>query len=144
MKLDFIELGKLCVQQDQYALSKAPDVTDILPTMRRHGVIVPVLVRQNGSPETFEIVAGARRFHAASLLAEERRAAGQVDAMPCAILGGDNADAIEASLIENSARLDPDEVTRWECFTRLVARRCVEDFPPRSVCPTLPYGAFSR
>jgi hypothetical protein len=27
--------------------------------MRRHGVIVPVLVRQNGSPETFEIVAGA-------------------------------------------------------------------------------------
>jgi ParB family chromosome partitioning protein len=30
--------------------------------------------------------------------------------MPCAILeSGENADAIEASLIENSARLDPDE-----------------------------------
>jgi len=131
MKLDFIELGKLCVSRTNMRFSKkAPDVTDILPTMRRHGVIVPVLVRQNGSPETFEIVAGARRFHAASLLAEERRAAGQeVDAMPCAILeSGDNADAIEASLIENSARLDPDEVTRWECFTRLVREgRCVEE-----------------
>jgi ParB family chromosome partitioning protein len=105
-------------------------VADILPTMRRHGVIVPVLVRQNGSPETFEIVAGARRFHAACLLADERRAAGQdVDAMPCAILeSGENADAIEASLIENSARLDPDEVTRWECFTRLVKEgRGVDD-----------------
>jgi ParB family chromosome partitioning protein len=56
-------------------------VADILPTMRRHGVIVPVLVRQNGSPETFEIVAGAR-FHAACLLADERRAAGQ-DVDPC-------------------------------------------------------------
>jgi ParB family chromosome partitioning protein len=82
MKLDFIELGKLCVSRTNMRFSKAPDVTDILPTMRRHGVIVPVLVRQNGSPETFEIVAGARRFHAASLLAEERRAAGR-RSMPC-------------------------------------------------------------
>lgn len=141
MKLDFIELGKLCVGRTNMRFSKkAPDVADILPTMRRHGVIVPVLVRQNGSPETFEIVAGARRFHAASLLAEERRAAGQeVDAMPCAILeSGDNADAIEASLIENSARLDPDEVTRWECFTRLVREgRCVEELSTTFGLPDL-------
>src|SRR3546814_20904250 len=41
--------------------------------------------------------------------------------MPCAILSdSDDADAIEASLIENVARLDPDEVTQWETFTRLV------------------------
>src|SRR3546814_15851291 len=41
--------------------------------------------------------------------------------MPCAILAAsDDADAIEASLIENIARLDADEVTRWETFTRLV------------------------
>ena len=41
--------------------------------------------------------------------------------MPCAILeNGDDAAAIEASLIENIARLAPDEVTRWETFTRLV------------------------
>jgi ParB family chromosome partitioning protein len=33
---------------------------------------------------------------------------------------GDDAAALEASLIENVARLDPDEVTRWETFTRLV------------------------
>jgi ParB family chromosome partitioning protein len=32
----------------------------------------------------------------------------------------DDAAALEASLIENVARLDPDEVTRWETFTRLV------------------------
>jgi ParB family chromosome partitioning protein len=74
MKLDFIDLGKLSVSKANMRFSrKAPDVSDILPTMRRHGVIVPVLVRPNGSPETFEIVAGARRFHAAGLLAEERR-----------------------------------------------------------------------
>ena len=123
MELQFIELGKLSVSKAnmRYA-KKAPDVSDILPTVRKRGVIVPVLVRQNGSPETFEIVAGARRFTAASIVADERRAEGQdVDPMPCAILSdSDDADAIEASLIENVARLDADEVTRWETFTRLV------------------------
>lgn len=34
--------------------------------------------------------------------------------------GRDDAAALEASLIENIARLDPDEVSQWETFTRLV------------------------
>lgn len=123
MKLDFIDLGKLCVSKANMRYSKkAPDVSDILSTVRRRGVIVPILVRPNCAPGAFEIIAGARRFHAAALVAQERQAEGQeAEPMPCAILeAGDDADAIEASLIENSARLDPDEVTRWECFTRLV------------------------
>jgi len=123
MQLQFIELGKLSVSKAnmRYA-KKAPDVSDILPTVRKRGVVVPILVRQNGSPETFEIVAGARRYHAAIVVADERRAAGEdVDAMPCAVLDtGDDADAIEASLIENIARLDPSEVAQWATFTRLV------------------------
>ncbi|WP_206240158.1 ParB/RepB/Spo0J family partition protein [Novosphingobium terrae] len=128
MRLDFIDLGKLSVSKANMRYSKkAPDVSDILPTVRQRGVIVPILVRpisaaNDETSDAFEIIAGARRFHAAGLVAEERREAGQdIEAMPCAILeAGDDADAIEASLIENSARLDPDEVTRWECFTRLV------------------------
>ncbi|GAA4779417.1 ParB/RepB/Spo0J family partition protein [Stakelama sediminis] len=131
MELQFIELGKLVVSKTNMRYRRqAPDVADILPTVRKRGVIVPVLVRRvpapdggmGGSPETFEIVAGARRFTAASIVADERREAGQdVEPMPCAILSdSDDADAIEASLIENVARLDADEVTQWETFTRLV------------------------
>lgn len=33
---------------------------------------------------------------------------------------GDDAGALEASLIENFARLDPDEVSQWETFSRLI------------------------
>jgi ParB family chromosome partitioning protein len=33
---------------------------------------------------------------------------------------GDDAAALEASMIENMARLDPDEVKQWESFTALV------------------------
>ncbi|WP_292191468.1 ParB/RepB/Spo0J family partition protein, partial [Mesorhizobium sp.] len=46
---------------------------------------------------------------------------GESDALPCAIMeDGDDADALEASLIENIARLDPDEVSQWETFSRLI------------------------
>ena len=119
MKLDFIDLGKLSVSKAnmRYA-KKAPDVSDILPTVRKRGVIVPLLVRPNCAPDAFEIVAGARRYHAARIVADET---GTPDPLPCAILeDGDDADAIEASMIENIARLDADEATQWENFVRLV------------------------
>lgn len=119
MKLDFIDLGKLSISKAnmRYA-KKAPDVSDILPTVRARGVLVPLIVRPNCAPDGYEIVAGARRFTAAQIVATE---SGTADPLPCAILeDGDDADAIEASMIENLARLAPDEVTRWENFVRLV------------------------
>jgi len=119
MKLDFIDLGKLSVSKAnmRYA-KKAPDVSDLLPTVRKRGVLVPLIVRPNCGPDAFEVVAGARRFTAARIVADER---GEGEPLPCAILeDGDDADAIEASLIENCKRRDPDEVTQWESFVRLV------------------------
>ena len=121
MKLDFIPLDKLSVSKANMRYArKAPDVSDILPTVRKRGVIQPVIVRANPCPEpvegcapdAFEIIAGSRRFHAALIVAAERRAAGEdvgeTALLPCAILDeGDDADAVEASLIENMARLDP-------------------------------------
>ncbi|PAQ05469.1 ParB/RepB/Spo0J family partition protein [Mesorhizobium temperatum] len=105
---------------------RAPDISDILPSVRARGVLVPLLVRPNGSPESFEIVAGRRRYFAAKSVADERA---EGDPLPCAIMeGGDDADALEASLIENIARLDPDEVSQWETFSRLIGQgRTVAD-----------------
>lgn len=123
MKLSFIDLGKLSISKAnmRYA-KKAPDVSDILPTVRARGVLVPVIVRPNCAPDAFEIVAGARRFTAAKIVAEEALASGvEVNPLPCAILeDGDDAGAIEVSLIENISRLAPDDVTRWETFAKLV------------------------
>ncbi|WP_192365750.1 ParB/RepB/Spo0J family partition protein [Mesorhizobium mediterraneum] len=97
---------------------RPPDISDILPSVRARGVLVPLLVRPNGSPESFEIVAGRRRYFAAKSVADER---GQRHPLPCVIMeDGDDADALEASLIENIARLDPDEVSQWETFSRLI------------------------
>jgi ParB family chromosome partitioning protein len=142
MKLDFIPLDKLVVSKANMRYGKkAPDVSDILPTVRSRGIIQPVIVRPNCAPDGFEIVAGSRRFHAAKIVAEERRLAGDTtpEPMPCAILDdGDDAAAIEASMIENMARLDPDEVTQWENFTRLVREgRKIEDIAATFGLPDL-------
>lgn len=121
MQLAHITIDKLSISASNMRHSKrVPDVSDILPSVRARGVLVPLLVRPNGSPETFEIVAGRRRFFAAKAVADER---GAIESLPCAIIEeGDDADALEASLIENIARLDPDEVSQWETFTRLIGQ----------------------
>ncbi|MDQ1158913.1 ParB family chromosome partitioning protein [Sphingomonas sp. SORGH_AS 950] len=122
MELANIDLGKLFVSKTNMRhADKTPDVSDILPTVQARGIIVPLIVRRGddeGRPDSFAIIAGARRFRAATLAAEE---SGEADPVPCAIMApGDDAAALEASLIENIARLDPDEVTQWTTFTRLV------------------------
>ena len=95
---------------------KAPDISDILPSIRARGIQQPLLVRKNG--KGYEIVAGRRRFFCAKTIAKEDGAIAQ---LPCAIMAaGDDAAALEASLIENVARCDPDEMTRYETYSRLV------------------------
>src|SRR3546814_16550031 len=81
MQLANIELGKLSVSKANMRYgSKAPDVSDILPSIRARGVLVPLLVRpgpvpsdvEGGSTGTFEILAGPRRFHDAPIAAQGR------------------------------------------------------------------------
>jgi len=119
MTLVFIDQDKLSVSKTNMRYGKkAPDVSDILPTVRKRGVIQTLLVRPNCQDGHYEIVAGSRRFHAARIVAQET---GEAEPLPCRILSEtDDAAAIEASMIENLARLDADEVTQWETFTRLV------------------------
>src|SRR3546814_12787596 len=84
---------------------KAPDVSDILPTVRARGVLVPLIVRPNCSPDAYEIVACARRFTAAKIVADER-GTGPGDPLPCAFLDhGADAAAIQASTIDIIANI---------------------------------------
>lgn len=105
---------------------KPPDVSDILPSILKRGVISPLFVRPNCNPGHFEIVAGKRRYFA-SLEAARQGQDGVT--LPCITLGdGDDAEALEVSMIENMLRQNPDQVTQWESYTRLVKEgRSVED-----------------
>ena len=118
MQLQHIELIKLKDAAINMRHGKAaPDVSDILPSVKTRGVLVPLLVRPNGDGESFEIVAGRRRYFAAKAVADD---GGAVEPVPCAIMEpGDDAAALEASMLENLARLDPDQMTQYETFVRL-------------------------
>ncbi|MDA7946085.1 MAG: ParB/RepB/Spo0J family partition protein [Hyphomicrobiaceae bacterium] len=118
MQLQHIELENLkdAAINMRHAKSK-PDISDILPSVKARGVMVPLIVRLNGDGESFEVVAGRRRYFAAKAVAED---GGAVEPLPCAVMEpGDDAAALEASMIENLARLDPDEMTQYETFVRL-------------------------
>lgn len=143
MKLDFLPLDKLYVDKANMRFAKRPsDVADILPSVRKRGILQTLIVRP-GDEDRFGILAGARRFRAGEIIAAERADADVPDPepflFPCAILeAGDDAAAIEASLIENMARLDPDEVTRWESFVRLVREgRSPEEIADTFALPVL-------
>ncbi|MBJ7442262.1 MAG: ParB/RepB/Spo0J family partition protein, partial [Sphingopyxis sp.] len=125
--LKHIDIANLSVSSaNMRGITKKPDLTNILPSVRARGILVPLIVRPGAEDGSYEIVAGKRRYHAALTVAEEQDG---IDPLPCAVMeAGDDAAALEASLIENIARLDPDEVNRCEAFTRLVREgRSVED-----------------
>jgi ParB family chromosome partitioning protein len=117
MELRHIPLSELTVAAVNMRHGRhAPDVADLLPSVRARGILQPLLVRPNH--DGFEVVAGRRRYFAVKALADE---GAEIEPLPCAVMApGDDAEALEASLIENLARLDPDEMTQQETFSRLV------------------------
>src|SRR3546814_12358106 len=84
MTLVFIDQDKLSVSRTNMRYGKkAPDVSDMLPTVRKRGVIQTLLVRPNCQDGHYEIVQGPRRFHAARIVPQETGAA---EPLPCRLL----------------------------------------------------------
>jgi ParB family chromosome partitioning protein len=103
---------------------KAPDVSDILPSIREKGLRQTLLVRREAGG--YGVVAGLRRFFALQQIAKE---SGSDPLVPCAVMAeGDAAAAIEASIIENVARLPATEMEQYTAFRKLHDEgRAVED-----------------
>jgi ParB family chromosome partitioning protein len=117
MELAHIEFSKLKISKcNMRYRDPPPDVSDILPSIRVKGVLEPLIVRPEDGK--FGVVAGRRRWFSLKAVKEKM---GEVAAPPCAIMAeGDDAEAIEASLLENVARRDPDPMREYETFVRLI------------------------
>lgn len=117
MQLIHIEFSNLKISKTNMRYrDPAPDVSDILPSIREKGVLMPLLVRLEDGK--FGVVAGRRRWFSLKAVKDET---GEVAPPPCAVMeDGDDADAIEASLLENVARRDPDPMREYETFARLI------------------------
>jgi ParB family chromosome partitioning protein len=117
MELVHIDFNKLKISKTNMRYrDPPPDVSDILPSIRQKGVLMPLLVRAEDGK--YGVVAGRRRWFSLKTVKEET---GEVEAPPCAVMAeGDDAEAIEASLLENFARRDASPTREWETFSRLI------------------------
>lgn len=109
--LSALQVSKLNMRHGR----KKPDVSDILPSIRQHGVRQSLLVRQEG--EVYGVIAGRRRLFALKEIAKDT---GIDVSVPCIVMREDSdAEAIEASLIENVARLPATEMEQYVAFKKL-------------------------
>ena len=109
--LDQISVSKLNMRHGR----KKPDVSNILPSIREKGIRQTLLVRREG--DGFGVIAGRRRYFALLEIAKET---GTNPLVPCAVMSEeDAASAIEASIIENVARLPATEMEQYVAFKKL-------------------------
>ena len=84
---------------------------DLVASIRRHGVLEPLLVRPRPDGG-YELISGERRFHAAMMAG--------LDEVPCVELEIENQEALEIALIENLQRKDLTAFEEGEGFTTLI------------------------
>ena len=93
----------------------APDISDLYPSVLASGVNQSLLVRKEG--KSYGVIAGRRRLFALRRKAEET---GAGMSAPCLVMqSGDDVAAMEASLLENVARLPSTEMEQLAAFKAL-------------------------
>jgi ParB family chromosome partitioning protein len=76
-----------------------PEIEELAASIRERGIIQPILVRTaRGAPDSYEIIAGERRWRAA------QRAG--LHAVPVVLLEVGDREALELAIIENVQRMD--------------------------------------
>lgn len=87
---------------------------ELADSIRIKGVIQPLIVRQIGSGDRYEIVAGERRWRAAQLA--------QVHELPVILRDFSDAEVIEVAIIENIQRADLNAVEEALAYKQLMER----------------------
>jgi ParB family chromosome partitioning protein len=103
------------IQHNPYQPRKTFDddeLTALSNSIRNHGVLQPLVVRQVG--ERFQLIAGERRLRAA-------RTAG-LAAVPVRVVDFNDQQTIEAALVENIQRADLNPVEKAEGFADYLSR----------------------
>jgi ParB family chromosome partitioning protein len=97
-------------RQPRQAISSA-SLEPLVASIRQAGVMQPVIVRPRGADGRFELVAGERRWRAATAAGLER--------VPALVRDVDDQTAAEWAIVENVQREDLDAIERADAFRRL-------------------------
>jgi ParB family chromosome partitioning protein len=87
---------------------------DLAASIRQKGVLQPLIVRPIAGTDTFEIVAGERRWRAAQMA--------QLHRLPVVIRDFDDTEVLEVAIIENIQRADLNAIEEAASFRHLMDR----------------------
>ncbi|MEO6300551.1 MAG: ParB/RepB/Spo0J family partition protein [Paracoccaceae bacterium] len=111
----FLPTGRIAPNPDQPRRDFSTDAIEgLAASIREKGVIQPLIVRPIKGGDTFQIVAGERRWRAAQL-------AGLHD-LPVIIRDFDDAEVIEIAIIENIQRADLNAIEEALAYRQLIDR----------------------
>ncbi len=88
------------------------DLSELAESVREQGILQPILVRRDPDDETYQIVAGERRWRAAQLA--------QLHEVPVLIREFDDRTAMEIALVENVQRRDLSPLEEADGYRRLI------------------------
>jgi ParB family transcriptional regulator, chromosome partitioning protein len=100
-------------QQPRLDFNQA-DLESLADSIRQKGVIQPLIVRRKVGRETYEIVAGERRWRAAQLA--------QLHEVPVVVRDLDDSEVLEIAIIENIQREDLNAIEEALGFRQLMTR----------------------
>ena len=90
----------------------AEDLNDLANSIREKGVLQPILVRPTGEPNSFEIVAGERRWRAAQMA--------KLHDVPVVVREMSDGESLEIAIIENVQRADLNAVEEAAAYQELI------------------------
>ncbi|MBA4323949.1 MAG: chromosome partitioning protein ParB [Rhodobacter sp.] len=90
------------------------DLDSLADSIRQKGVIQPLIVRRKPGRDTYEIVAGERRWRAAQLA--------QLHEVPVVVRDLDDIEVLEVAIIENIQRADLNAIEEALGFRQLMTR----------------------
>jgi len=87
------------------------DLEDLVESIKRHGILQPLIVTENGKGD-YVLVAGERRLRAAKML--------DLKTVPCLVRSASEQEQLELALIENIQRSELNPVEEANAYKRLM------------------------
>ncbi|MDX1961151.1 MAG: ParB/RepB/Spo0J family partition protein [Leptospiraceae bacterium] len=103
-----IKIAKISPSEIQPRSDRLKGVEELADSLRTDGLLQPIVVRKNENDDSFKIIAGERRYHAARILGWEE--------IECKILSKNDKDTYRIAVIENLQRENLSPFDEIEAF----------------------------
>ena len=99
-------------KQNPRSVFSEDELVDLANSIKEKGIVQPIIVRELNNAETYEVIAGERRWRAAQIA--------QLDNVPAIIKNLSDVDALEIAIIENVQRSNLSPIDEATGYQRLI------------------------